>query len=513
MNRSLERVLLTALVVSLGGLASAQPQFKTQLVAAGFDKPSAARPLPGHPGVIAVAEQGGLIRLVQGGEVLPVPYLDLSAETAVLALGGLNNIIFHPDYETNGFIYVHYVIASDTVVLRRFERSAGDPFQADPATAFDIAGPLTFTNGFHSGGGMAWDPDGTLWLGIGDQRDLPGSQCEAQLGTSMLGKLLRLEDDGSIPADNPFVGDPTVLDEVVSVGLRQPWRLDLDPLTQDMYIADVGESDWEEVNLRPAGSLGGENYGWRVLEGPDCTGAAQCAGLSCPPAGYVAPIAQYPHAPNAVCVVGGAVYRGSALPGLDGHYVYGDFLGRLWSLRWDGLAVVETHDLESTSAPGAGLSIDTIVEIARDADGELLVVDYGFGLPGGGELYRLVPPGTAFTAVTAALPGTTTPTLEAHGTLEGESWVVFDAVFGSAAPTCFWVASTTFLGAPFKGGILGPDAEIILPSPVTAGSSHVELLWPAGVPPGSRVFVQAWIDDAAAPKGFAATPTLQGTAP
>jgi len=493
--------------------AAAQADVKTQLLAFGFDGPTAVRPLPGHPDTYVVSEQGGLLRLVQDGLLLPTPYLDLSAETSVSALTGMSNIIFHPDYETNGYIYAVYSITNDTVVLRRFERSAADPLQADPATQVDIVGPISVPAGFHSGSGMAWASEGTLWVTIGDQRDVPGVQCEAQLGTSLLGKLLRINDDGSIPANNPFVGDPTVLDEVVAWGLRQPWRIDLDPATEDMYIVDVGESNWEEINLRPAGSPGGENYGWRVLEGPDCTGGGQCAGISCPPAGYVAPLLQYHHGPGAVCITGGIISRDPKLPSLNGHFVYSDFLGTLNTLRWDGAVVAETLDLTSEVAPGAGLRLDSLVEVARDIDGSLLLVDHAFGVPGAGEIYRLVPDVPTFSEVTAGLPGDATPTLDAHGTLGGKTWLVFDAELGPSAPTCFWVASTGLLNAPFKGGILGPTPDLILPVAVNAGSSHVEVMWPAGVPSGAEIFIQAWIADGGAPKGFAASPTLRGTTP
>lgn len=465
------------------------------------------------PQTYVVAEQSGLIKVVQAGVVSPTPYLDLVSETYSAGLAGFFGFVFHPDYETNGWVYVCFAGPGASVIIRRYTRSTTDPLTADPLSALDMLAPVSPPGGVHGGGGLSFGPDGMLYIAIGDKRAPTGVECEAQLGSSLMGKILRLESDGSIPIDNPFVGDPGFRDEIFAYGLRQPFRMTFDQVTGDLYICDVGEDDWEEVNLISVTSSGGENFGWRVMEGNDCTGSAQCAGISCPPSGYVAPILSYPHLGNQNCVIGGTAYWGTGLPGLDGQFIYADWRGPLRSLRWDGAAVVETHDLTDMLAPGAGLTILSIHDVAAGHPGEVLFVSGGLGIPGKGEIYAIVPAGDAVVEVGPGLAGSVTPTLDVHAILEPASWFVGNAVMGATAASCFWVLGLTEVALPFKGGVLGPSPDIVLPLPMSTGVSHVKVLWPSGIPSGASFFLQVWAADAAGPKGFAATPSLRGTTP
>jgi len=196
---------------------------------------------------------------------------------------------------------------------------------------------------------------------------------------------LRIDVDGgspyAIPADNPFVGRSGA-DEIWAYGLRNPWRMSFDRATFDLYIADVGQGQWEEVDFQPAASAGGENYGWRLMEGLHCYNPS----VNCDPGGLTYPVTEYSHA-NGCSITGGYVYRGCRIPDLRGTYFYGDYCsGRIWSFRYDGAVLSDSAERTTELAPGNGMSIGNISSFGEDARGELYIIDYSDG-----EIYKIVP--------------------------------------------------------------------------------------------------------------------------
>jgi glucose/arabinose dehydrogenase len=325
-----------------------------------------------------IVEKGGTIRVVQDGALLPTPFFDISGQVSTGDEQGLLGLAFDPAYSTSGRFVVHYTdLAGDSQVAAY--RVSSDPNVADPATAVTIlAVDQPFGN--HNGGQVLFGPDGFLYVMLGDGGSGGDPGGRGQSLDDLLGAILRLEpvDGGgyTVPADNPFVGDPGARQEVWSYGLRNPWRVDFDPATGDLYVADVGQQRWEEVSVSTvlAGAGRGVNFGWRIMEGPVCFGAESCdqGGLELPVVSYGRDVG--------CSITGGGVYRGSAIPALQGHYFYGDYCrGWVRSFRLvNGVAVdqFEWPDL----APGG-----SVLSFGRDAAGEMYV------LSAGGGVYRIVP--------------------------------------------------------------------------------------------------------------------------
>jgi glucose/arabinose dehydrogenase len=323
-------------------------------------------------------EKGGAIRIVQNGALLPAPFLDLSAKVSTGNEQGLLGLAFDPQYATNGRFVVDYTdLAGDTRVSAF--RVSQDPNLADAASELSILGvDQPFPN--HNGGQVLFGPDGYLYVMLGDGGSAGDPGNRGQSLADLLGSILRiqpLETGGyAVPADNPFAGTPEAAAEIWSYGLRNPWRVDFDPATGDLYIADVGQSRWEEVSVSTAaaGAGRGANFGWRIMEGPECFGAS-----SCDESGLEPPLIWYGH--DLGCsITGGFVYRGPALPALQGHYFYSDFCtGFVRSFRLeDGVAVDQFG--WPTLAPGSG-----VLGFGRDAAGELYI------LASNGVVYRIVP--------------------------------------------------------------------------------------------------------------------------
>jgi glucose/arabinose dehydrogenase len=290
---------------------------------------------------------------------------------------GLLGLAFHPNFLGNGFFYVNYTDGLGNTVVSRF-------------TASTVAGPtppgsermiLTLTQpaSNHNGGHLAFGPDGYLYIGTGDGGGGGDTFRNGQNGQTLLGAMLRLDVDSSlpfaIPADNPYVGIEGVRDEIWAFGLRNPWRYAFDRLTGDLFIADVGQNDYEEINVQPASSLGGENYGWPVMEGRQCFPS----GTTCQMVVLTFPIHEYDHS-QGCSITGGYVYRGLELPSAAGVYVFGDFCtGRIWGLF--------SNDGSSRTLAELGRSDIRITSFGEDESGELYVV--GVGSAGRGELNRL----------------------------------------------------------------------------------------------------------------------------
>jgi glucose/arabinose dehydrogenase len=279
-----------------------------------------------------VAEQLGYIRIVQpNGTVNPSPFLNIHSKVTPDVIDsvkeqGLLGVAFSPTYATDGFFYVHYTNKTGVgnVVIARYHVSS-DPDSADVASEqilLTINKP--FTN--HNGGCVKFGPDSFLYVGIGDGGGGGDPGNRAQKLDSLQGKILRLDVSGggaySIPATNPFVGNASARPEIWAYGLRNPWRFSFDRQTHNLWIADVGEQTWEEVNFQNANSMGGENYGWKCYEGNHPYQPGNCGGAS----SFISPRHEYSHTSVSGCsITGGYVYRGTAEPNLSGYYFYADY--------------------------------------------------------------------------------------------------------------------------------------------------------------------------------------------
>jgi glucose/arabinose dehydrogenase len=301
----------------------------------------------------------------------------------------LLGLAFHPSFWTNGYLFVNYTNNAGDTVIARYAVS-GDPNVANAGSALVL---LTINQPFanHNGGQLAFGSDGKLYVGMGDGGSGGDPGNRAQNPSSLLGKILRLDVDRAGPpwaaTDNPFYddGDSAPLDEIWSLGLRNPWRFSFDRANGDLYVGDVGQDRYEEIDYEPGGGSGGLNFGWRVFEGDGhCfEGNPQCAR----PQDFVMPVLEYSH-DDGCSVTGGYVYRGCAMPDLRGTYFYGDYCS--WFIRtFKGVVggrAQNRADRTADLAPGGGLSIDSISSFGEDARGELYITDLN-----GGEVYRIVP--------------------------------------------------------------------------------------------------------------------------
>lgn len=332
-------------------------------------------------GRLFIVEKPGTIRILDDSGARSVPFLDIRDRVGSSGSEqGLLGLAFAPDYANSGHFFVNYTERGGRTAVARFAVT-GDPNRADPGSEFRIL-TLDQPAANHNGGMLLFGPDGYLWVGTGDGGAANDRFGNGQNPSTLLGKMLRLDvtsDTGApyqVPADNPWVqadwNGRDMRDEVWAVGLRNPWRYSFDRATGDLWIADVGQNLYEEVHYVPAGSPGGLNFGWPIMEGTHCfpeTAACERAGLEIP-------VVDYAHAGNGCSITGGYVYRGSASPALAGVYLYGDYCsGKIWGLAREGNGWRSALLLES------GLNISSFGE---DEAGELYVVD----LRGG--VYRVV---------------------------------------------------------------------------------------------------------------------------
>lgn len=364
------------------GLPPGQVALRLRQVATGLASPIGVTGAGDGSRTLYVIEQGGRIRTFRKGSLADAAFLDIDDRTEGGGEQGLLGLAFHPDYEKNRRLFVNYTDLNGDTVIAEYRRSRRDPARAlrgSERVILRVDQP--FSN--HNGGGLAFGPDGMLYIALGDGGSAGDPQNNGQRKDTLLGKILRIDVSSrstpyEIPADNPLVGEPTARGEIWDYGLRNPWRISFDREAGALWIADVGQGEWEEVNREPADSGGGFNYGWRVKEGHACYPAGQ----ECEVAGALDemtdPLAVYSH-DFGCSVTGGYVYRGRAFPALAGNYYFGDYCsGRIWAVAAGGRDRQEPVELLDTN-----LSISSFGE---DDRGELYLTD----LAGGG-LFRVRP--------------------------------------------------------------------------------------------------------------------------
>lgn len=327
----------------------------------GLDRPLGLVAAPGDAsGRLYVVEKTGRVRVLEDGVARPEPFLDLSDQVSGGAEQGLLGLAFHPAFQENRTFFVNFTdLKGDTRVVEWRAREGGPPEKLRDILRLE----QPYAN--HNGGHLAFGPDGKLWVGTGDGGAANDPQRHAQNPDSRLGKMLRID-----------VDPPRPVIEIVQKGLRNPWRYSFDRKTGDLYIADVGQNRWEEVNVVPADALTGHDFGWNVLEGSHCLKAA-----TCPREGRTPPVVEYGRG-DGCSITGGAVYRGRALPALPGHYFYSDFCtGLLRSFRWSRERGVTDHtDWKAALDPEGELK--QVAAFGEDAAGELYVVSLS------GEIWR-----------------------------------------------------------------------------------------------------------------------------
>ncbi|MEA2337340.1 MAG: hypothetical protein QOE82_1347 [Thermoanaerobaculia bacterium] len=371
MVRTISFVLLFLAVACAAQDVSLQP------IATGLDQPVALT----HAGDtrLFITEQTGRIRIYDALGLRTTPFLDI--RSIVLSGGerGLLSVAFHPQYRDNGFFYVYYTNRNGDNSIARYKVSSTDPDRADPASGsimLTIPHP-DFAN--HNGGQLQFGPDGYLYIGTGDGGSGGDPNNNAQNLLQLLGKILRIDVDHglpyTLPPSNPFYARSSARNEIWAYGLRNPWRFTFDRATGDMWIGDVGQGAFEEVDLQPATSVGGENYGWRKMEGVHCFNpSTNCADFTLTP-----PVIEYSHALGC-SISGGYRYRGTQIPSLKGAYLYGDYCsGTIWSATQTG-AIWTSKVLFNTTL--------AISSFGEDLSGELYVMDVAKGI-----VYKIAPRG------------------------------------------------------------------------------------------------------------------------
>jgi hypothetical protein len=346
-------------------------KLKLEEVAAGLNNPVYLTSPPGDTRLFVV-EQPGRIRIIENGQLIAAPYLDITSRVLSGGERGLLSVAFHPEYRTNGFFYVYFTGAGGEIRIERFTVSS-NANQANASSAKVIL-TIPHPRSNHNGGLAVFGPDGMLYLGTGDGGGGGDPDLNGQNQNTLLGKLLRIDVNGgdpyAIPAGNPFAGRNDARAEIWAMGLRNPWRYSFDLPSGNLFIADVGQDVTEEVNVAAA-NRAGVNYGWNVTEGSNCYQSS-----SCNKSNFQLPVLEYNHDAGQCSITGGFVYRGSAIPELSGTYFYADYCaGWVRSFKYDGAA----SDRRQWDLGSAG----NITSFGLDSSGEIYLIS------GNGRVYRI----------------------------------------------------------------------------------------------------------------------------
>ena len=377
-------VAVCLLVVGCGGVQHPSPApspvaISLQVVASGLSVPLDLEQPNDGSGRLFVVEQRGTIKIVQNSALLPQPFLDISNKVIFQGEMGLLGLTFHPAFQANGKFYVNYVRNAGgqfQSVIAEYQVSGANPNQANPSSE-RILLTIDQVNNFpnHKAGQLAFGPDGFLYFGLGDGGGEGDPLRHGQNTQTLLGKMMRIDVNNSgattpyaIPADNPFAGGGG-LPEIYAIGFRNPWRFSFDRSSGRLFVADVGQDSFEEIDIVTKGG----NYGWNTMEGDHCFNPAS----NCNMAGLTLPIVEIPH-PEGEAVIGGFVYHGTALAGMQGRYIFGDLNGQIWSLTENP---PNTFTRTLILKPGFNIS-----SFGQDSAGELYVVDIS-----GGRVLKLVP--------------------------------------------------------------------------------------------------------------------------
>ena len=351
------------------------------LVASGLSNPVFVTESPDSSGRLFIVEKTGRIRILAGGSVLATPFFDIHTSVSQGTEQGLLGLAFHPAFATNRKFYVNYTNLSGTSVVSEYRASTTNPNVVDKSTGRVILSvKQPYAN--HNGGNLAFGKDGYLYIGFGDGGSSGDPGNRAQSLTTLLGKMLRIDITGTtsthnyrIPASNPYVGKAG-LDEIWQYGLRNPWRYSFDKANGNLWIGDVGQNSWEEIDraIRTSAGPGPRlNWGWRVIEGSHCYNPP----TGCSTTGKVLPVTSYFHDSGRCAVTGGYVYRGTAVPALAGLYVFGDYCsGEIMAI-----SATPTRPAPITVLLSPGFPVSSFGE---DKAGELYVCDLG------GSVYKIV---------------------------------------------------------------------------------------------------------------------------
>ncbi len=506
---SRNRLSVAALLLLVAPCVAQTPLTSVE-IASGLGDATDIASAPGDESRLWVTRRPGTIHLVKDGTLQTTPFLDIGPNGTdkvefAFVERGLLGLAFHPNYVNNGYFYVNYTRKPDGwTVIERYSVSATNPDVADPTSGFTILTQQQ-PNQNHNGGCIKFGPDGYLYIAFGESLGL----CVATNGNSFLGKILRIDVDGgspyAVPPTNPFVGSPGVRDEIFLMGLRNPWRMSFDSATGDLYIGDVGWTTREEINVWQPGKPG-RHYGWPVYEGTFCHGAMFCGNCS---SVFVQPVFEYNYlgAGSLCSVIGGAVYRGCAIPDLRGTYFYGDHCGGTFSIMSfrlaSGMATAWQNRTSELSVPSA-LRLTTFGE---DARGEIYYTGRA------GRLFKIVAaapaPAVSLGYAKAGANGLI-PNLDMCGLLNtGNSAEMRLTSAAPSAPGALWVGlnSNPF---PFQGGTIVPvppvaqipiatDPQGVLQFNVKGGGGPIDL------------YAQYIILDAGASNGFSLSNAIKIT--
>jgi glucose/arabinose dehydrogenase len=374
----MNKCLFALLILISSKYAVSQPLVSFEPVVTGLTSPVDAEEVNDSSHRLFIVEQAGKIRIWNGSALLPVPFLDVASRITSGGERGLLSLAFHPNYLSNGYFYIYYTNTAGDVTIARYSRSTADAADSSSGVVL-MTIPKPFPN--HNGGNLVFGTDGYLYFGTGDGGSAGDPYNNAQNGASLLGKMIRIDVNNpnppyySIPVTNPFASSTTVKPEIIAIGLRNPWRWSFDKQTGSMWIADVGQNLWEEVDVVKKDSILNKNYGWRCFEGthiydPACTNQQP---------NNVFPVFEYPHndTTGGYAITGGYVYRGTEFPALQGFYICTDFsTGNGWLIQ-SGSSGFGNTTMQTKWPAG-------IVSFAETANGTL------YALTLGGTLYKVV---------------------------------------------------------------------------------------------------------------------------